>query len=388
MVSRRGTPELLVAALLGLLLIWYVWYTNGVVRDLEREGRKQSSVIFSRALSGQSDPGPGAGSRPRGRDHGDHGRRGADRHHLARGRGIRQGEPAVRSRRHDRRIRRPAGAGVPSTLDRDNPPFVDASGATVHFGQTRLVQGLRVIPALQALTGLVLLFAFIYIVRTRTSAARERLWTGMARESAHQIGTPLSSLTGWIELLEERSTEDPSLGAAVRHMRGDLERLDRVAHRFERIGRDPKFELMDVRDSVERIATYFRARVPTLANTVRIDVTTADVVPRVQGDLVLLEWALEVLVKNAIDALAGRGGTVAISVEATPDEGVAIRVADDGPGVPREIRGRVFDPGFSTKKSGWGIGLSLAKRIVEENHGGKLALLPTDRGATFEIILQ
>ena len=101
----------------------------------------------------------------------------------------------------------------------------------------------------------------------------------------------------------------------------------------------------------------------------------------------LLEWAVEALTKNAIDALAGRGGHVRLSAEALPDGGVRLRVSDDGPGVARELRKEVFRPGFSTKARGWGIGLSLARRIVEDNHGGRLVLMPTDRGATFDIIL-
>jgi len=107
----------------------------------------------------------------------------------------------------------------------------------------------------------------------------------------------------------------------------------------------------------------------------------------VRGDAVLLEWAAEVLVKNAIDALAGRGGRVDISAVRLPDDAVRFRVSDDGPGVPRELRTRIFAAGFSTKERGWGVGLSLAKRIVEENHGGRLLLTPSDRGATFDIIL-
>jgi signal transduction histidine kinase len=185
--------------------------------------------------------------------------------------------------------------------------------------------------------------------------------------------------------MEERAT-DPAGQAAVTHMRGDLERLDRVAHRFERIGREPKLEPVDVASIVTRIVRYFQARVPTLANTIVIESAVEEDLPRVLGDPVLLEWAVEVLTKNAIDALAGRGGTIRVSA-ARSDDGVIIAVADDGPGIPRELRARVFEPGFSTKKSGWGIGLSLAKRIVEENHGGRLTLAPAERGATFEIIL-
>jgi signal transduction histidine kinase len=208
----------------------------------------------------------------------------------------------------------------------------------------------------------------------------------MARESAHQLGTPLSSLAGWIELLEEGSSDARSR-TAVAHMRADLERLDRVAHRFERIGRERRGEQVDLHALVDRITTYFRARVPTLAHQVAIDVAAHAEPVSVTGDAVLLEWALEVLVKNAVDALAGRGGRITVSARRRPAGGAILTVADDGPGIPRELRPRVFEPGFSTKQSGWGIGLALARRIVEENHGGSLRLAPADRGATFEIIL-
>jgi signal transduction histidine kinase len=208
----------------------------------------------------------------------------------------------------------------------------------------------------------------------------------MARESAHQLGTPLSSLAGWIELLEDRGTDDGTR-RAVAFMRADLERLDRVAHRFERIGREPRRDAVNVAELVDRIANYFRARVPKLAHAVTIDVVPASASVDVRGDAVLLEWALEVLVKNAIDALAGRGGVITLAAEPRGRSGACLRVSDDGPGIPRELRGRIFEPGFSTKTSGWGIGLSLARRIVEENHGGTLQLATVDRGAAFEIIL-
>jgi signal transduction histidine kinase len=208
----------------------------------------------------------------------------------------------------------------------------------------------------------------------------------MARESAHQLGTPLSSLAGWVELLEERAS-DGSTHAAVSHMRGDLDRLDRVAHRFERIGREPKLQPVDIGAIVERITKYFQARVPTLANTIIIESEIAPHLPVIHGDPVLLEWAVEVLTKNAIDALAGRGGRIRVAATVAEGDGVVVSVTDDGPGVPRELRSRIFEPGFSTKKSGWGIGLSLTKRIVEENHEGRLVLANTEQGARFEIIL-
>jgi signal transduction histidine kinase len=171
-------------------------------------------------------------------------------------------------------------------------------------------------------------------------------------------------------------------------MDGDLERLERVAHRFERIGRPPRRDPVDVGELAERIAHYFQARVPTLAYRVTITASCGEGPLVVEGDAVLLEWALEALTKNALDALAGRGGHIAITAERLDPDRVRVRVADDGPGVPREMRSRVFEAGFSTKASGWGIGLSLAKRIIEENHTGKLVLAASDRGATFDVILQ
>ena len=272
-----------------------------------------------------------------------------------------------------------------ATLDRQNPPIVEAGVGTVHIGDTPLVLGLRFIPLVQAGTLALLLLAGLYAVRTRGRADREKVWAGMARESAHQLGTPLSSLSGWLELLSERE-EDPLAAQAVQHMRGDLDRLERVAHRFERIGRPPRRDPVDVRQLVDTVGGYFRARVPTLAHAVDIAASSGDEPLVIQGDGVLLEWALEALMKNAVDALAGRGGRIYMTVARVP-EGVRIRVADDGPGIPREIRARVFDAGFSTKDSGWGVGLSLARRIVEENHGGQLLLVPSPRGATFDVIL-
>jgi signal transduction histidine kinase len=270
-------------------------------------------------------------------------------------------------------------------LDAENPPVSEANVGTIHFGHTPLVRELRVVPLLQAgMLGIVLLAA-LYIFRTRAHADRERVWAGMARESAHQLGTPLSSLSGWIELLQDRDN-DPLTTRALEHMTGDLERLERVAHRFERIGRPPNREEVDVGRIVQRVADYFRARVPSLAHAVTIETYIHEGPLIAQGDPVLVEWVLEALIKNAIDALAGSGGRVRIGVKRTP-EAIKLMVADDGPGIPRELRKRIFEPGFSTKQHGWGLGLALTRRIVEESHGGKLSLLPTDRGAVFQIIL-
>ena len=274
-----------------------------------------------------------------------------------------------------------------SRLDAQNQPIVARGLGTnqvIHFGHTRLVRGLQIIPLAQVAFLALLLLAGGYALQTRARADRERVWAGMARESAHQLGTPISSLSGWIELLGDR--EGDELGQrAVGHMAGDIERLERVAHRFERIGRPPQQEDVDAAEILERVTHYFGARVPTLAHAVSIELKTSGELP-MKGDAVLIEWALEAVVKNAVDALAGRGGLISVEGTRLPEGDIRIRVTDDGPGVPRELRRRVFEPGFTTKERGWGIGLALAHRIVAEWHRGSLALVPSERGARFEFI--
>lgn len=271
-------------------------------------------------------------------------------------------------------------------LDRRNPPIIVPGVQGVHYGDSPIVQGLRIIPLLQAAGIGFLVLIGVYALRERGRADRERVWAGMAREAAHQLGTPLSAIAGWLELLQDNPSES-SAKRAVEAMSQDLNRLERVSHRFERIGRPPRRDEVDCTALVDRLANYFAARAPTLAKQVRIRSDHPEGTLYTHGDGVLLEWVLEVLIKNAIDALGGRDGDVVISAYPNPEGGVRIRVADTGPGVPRKLRKRIFDAGFSTKTRGWGIGLSLARRIVEENHNGKLVLAETDNGAAFDINL-
>jgi signal transduction histidine kinase len=378
---RRGAPEFLVGLLLAILLASYVVYTQRVVRELRREALR-SSQMYARVFRAQSDTSEAAGTQAL---------LDVSKSIVAQGVPIIVTNPAGRPT---------ASANLPAEvagdearirdyvreLDQQNRPVVDSLVGRIHYGNTPLVNWLRIIPALQAATAFVLLLAAVSLVRARGNAERERVWAGMARESAHQLGTPLSSLAGWVELLEEGEGA-PATRTIANNMRADIERLDRVAHRFERIGRERRREAVDLHALVDRITRYFRARVPTLAHAVKIDVAAHAEPVTVRGDPVLLEWAFEVLVKNAVDALAGRGGRIVGAARARPDGGAVVTVSDDGPGIPRELRARIFEPGFSTKQSGWGIGLSLARRIVEESHGGTLRLASADRGASFEIIL-
>lgn len=378
---RRSAPVVLVAVGVLLLLGSYVWYTQRVVNELRREAAR-TGQMFARIYGALSDPNAESG----------------DATLLDLSKAVQElGVPVILT---DSAGRPTAAANLPfvapvddprvsayvAQLDRQNVPVGQPGFVTVHFGNTPLVNGLRVIPLLQVSVLGVLLIAGLAVLRTRTRAERERVWAGMARESAHQLGTPLSSLQGWLELLGEREG-DALVAQALPHMAGDVERLERVAHRFERIGRPPRRDPVDVAALTEGVVHYFRARVPTLANPIALTLERGDGLHAIGGDRVLLEWAVESLVKNAIDALAGRGGHVTVRVDVVAGGGVRVRVADDGPGVPRELRARIFSAGFTTKERGWGIGLALTRRIVEENHGGRLMLVPSDRGAVFDITL-
>jgi signal transduction histidine kinase len=377
---RRLAPVTLITIGVLALLVWYVIYTRTVVHELRIEASRVG-LMYARVYNGLSDPNPDA----------------ANAALLDLSRHIREsGVPMILASDSGNptdtanlpftaNLKSPQMRSYILELDRQNVPIVEPGMGTVHFGNTPLVRGLILIPVLQSILIGIVLIAGAYALRTRGRADREQIWAGMARESAHQLGTPLSSISGWIELLRETDPEATTL-AAIDHMEADLERLKRVAHRFERIGRPPRQESVDLGELVDRVAAYFRARVPTLAQRVTVSSSHhGDLV--VKGDPVLLEWALESLTKNAIDALAGRDGRVQISAESLPEGRVRVRVSDDGPGIPREIRHQIFDPGFSTKEKGWGIGLSLARRIVRDSHGGELSLVPTERGATFDMVL-
>lgn len=267
-------------------------------------------------------------------------------------------------------------------LDAVNEPLVQPGVGTIHYGALPAARAFTGLAVLQGAMFLCLVVLAIWAVRERVTAARDRLWVAMARESAHQLGTPLMSLTGWIDYLRENPGTRG--GELVTHLEADAERLQRVAQRFERIGRPARREPVGLGAVAERVATYFRPRLPTLAHPVTLTLSSPGPGPSVTGDPVLIEWAVEAVVKNAIDALSGRGGRIEIQVLGSRRSGT-LRVSDDGPGIPPERQRRLFEPGASTKTGGWGIGLALARRIVEQQHGGRLSYHPgaNGRGAVF-----
>jgi signal transduction histidine kinase len=268
-------------------------------------------------------------------------------------------------------------------LDRVNPPLIEPGLGTVHFGPLPARRQLGLLALLQALTVAVMVGVAVYAYRHAMSSQRDRLWVAMAREAAHQMGTPLMSLQGWIEVVRSRPTPPADL---AEHLSADAERLERVAQRFERIGNPARREPIGLGALADRVAGYFRPRLPRHANAIELRVEAAGAGPTVQGDPILLEWALESLVKNAIDALKGRPGSIVLRVESEPGRGI-LRVIDDGPGIEGTIRRTLFQAGISTKTGGWGIGLALASRVAHEAHDGELTLETTPTGASFRLSL-
>ncbi|MBM4182827.1 MAG: HAMP domain-containing histidine kinase [Gemmatimonadetes bacterium] len=276
-------------------------------------------------------------------------------------------------------------------LDSLNPPIGDPNTLHIHFGQTPAVSRLRWIPWLQAGGLLLTVFVGTLVVQTQRRAEGERAWTSMARELAHQLGTPLSSLQGWLEVLRlprgERpgDLDDNEIAGSIEE---DLERLERISHRFELIGTEPELESLSVRQVVTDLEHYLAARIPRLAKTsIDLVVDVPQGLPRIKGNEVLLIWALENVVKNALDALAGRGGKITIYARDIGGKWVSVRIRDTGPGVDPEVRDKIFEPGVSTKAGGWGVGLALSRRIVEGVHRGRIELLETQEGTTFQVRL-
>lgn len=274
----------------------------------------------------------------------------------------------------------PRVAAYARALDRDHPPIPVAGLGRVHFGPLPVGQRLKLLGVLQLALLVSAVAAGAWAYRAAVGRDRDRLWVAMARESAHQLGTPLMSAHAWVDRLLERGEHT---GEIAGHLLADLDRLHRVAQRFERIGRPARRDRVALGAVVERTVAYFTPRLPKHANQVRFVVQAPAAGPHVEGDPVLLEWAVEALVRNAIDALSGRGGTITLRVECD-DRRARLTVHDDGPGIAPEVRGRLFEPGVTTKAGGWGIGLALARRIVEDVHEGRLTL---GAGAGAEFIL-
>jgi signal transduction histidine kinase len=274
-------------------------------------------------------------------------------------------------------------AALTLRLDKINPPIAVPGLGVVHYGPLPIGERLRRLGALQLALLVSAIAAGVWAYRAAVGRDRDRLWVAMARESAHQLGTPLMSANAWVDRLLERGEHT---GEIAGHLLADLDRLHRVAQRFERIGRPARRDQVGLGALAERVAAYFQPRLPRHAHRVLLHVNASSAGPYVLGDAVLLEWTLETLVRNGVDALSGRGGAITVDVDCD-DTHARVVVRDDGPGIAPEVRGRLFEPGVTTKPGGWGIGLALARRIVEDVHDGRLALGAPEAGAEFIVTL-
>jgi anti-sigma regulatory factor (Ser/Thr protein kinase) len=279
-------------------------------------------------------------------------------------------------------------------MDKDNPRIKVEFGAGmilqyVHFGDSKLITRLRVLPYVEF--AVVALFIFIgyisfsYIKRSEQS----NIWVGMARETAHQLGTPISSMMGWVELLRHQSgSANPNVVETLHDMDNDLQRLQKIASRFSRIGSKPDLKDEDLVEVIGRVIHYFQRRIPQTGKTVQLSLEHEQpVTARINGEL--FEWVVENLIKNGLDAIETGSGKITIALTERQNY-VNIDVTDTGKGIDMTYRKEVFRPGFSTKKRGWGLGLSLSQRIIESYHKGKLILKDSKPGAgtTFRIRLR
>lgn len=256
----------------------------------------------------------------------------------------------------------------------------------LYYGDSEVVQRLRWLPYAIVLLGsmfiLVGYLSFSHIKRNEQS----NIWVGMAKETAHQLGTPLSSLMGWIELLKMMPEDSGQVIEAAEEMERDVERLNKVAQRFSKIGASAELKTVDVTELLERIVVYFDRRLPHLGKRVSLTMD-ADAPVYVSINVHLFEWVIENLVRNAVDAIDRTDGVITIRARQIRNQAV-IDVSDNGKGIDPKVRKDIFRPGFSTKKRGWGLGLSLARRIVEEYHGGKITLRDSSpAGTTFRVRL-
>jgi len=257
----------------------------------------------------------------------------------------------------------------------------------LYYGESELVEGLRTFPFIQLLFAslfvLVGYVGFSYVRRSEQSS----LWVGMAKEAAHQLGTPISSLMGWLEYLrlQDDKSKESRHEDTYQEIEKDIERLTRVASRFSDIGSLPKLEKQDVGLVIEATTDYMRRRLPKGGTLIRLNVVCEpDLVAPLNSEL--FEWVIENLLKNALDAMETDRGRIDV-LASKADQTIRIDIRDTGKGIDRKHWKNVFRPGYSTKKRGWGLGLSLAKRIVEDYHGGSLSLVQSKlgQGSTFRI---
>ncbi len=286
-------------------------------------------------------------------------------------------------------------------FDRRNPPTpIVVAGSVqgyVHFGVSQVSQQLRWMPVILVVAVSVFVVLGLLGFRAMKLGEQRSIWVGMAKETAHQLGTPLTSLLGWVQLLRgeaEAGDGTPAAAALERQqatyaeMERDLGRLAKVSARFSKIGAAPDLVPLDLAAVLQDSVQYIKRRAPHLGGAVQIE-TALEPLPPVLGNRELVEWVFENLLKNALDSLEGRG-RIQVGARTAGAERVEVRIADSGRGIPTAMRQRIWQPGFTTKQRGWGLGLTLVRRIVVEYHGGRIWVEdnPDRRGICFAVRLQ
>ena len=251
-----------------------------------------------------------------------------------------------------------------------------------YYGHSRLLREVQYYPLVQLF--IVGLFIIVTLLALRSSyrSVQNQVCAGMAKETAHQLGTPVSSLEGWIEILRET----PGNEKFIPELEKDVTRLRLVSDRFGKIGSSPQLEEKNIVAQIQNVVEYIKKRAPGKISFVVNTHGQTNIPLRISGPL--FDWVIENLLKNALDAMEGKGAIQVDIVE--QDKMVTIDVADTGKGISKQNISKVFKPGFTTKKRGWGLGLSLSKRIIEQYHKGTLSVKNSEvgRGTTFRIVLK
>jgi signal transduction histidine kinase len=273
-----------------------------------------------------------------------------------------------------------------------NPPIVVKHRDSlvlnyVYFDESELVHDLRMLPYVEILVGgmfiLIGYIGFSYIKRSEQA----NIWVGMSKETAHQLCTPLSSLMGWLELLRSQADDPEATRGTLDEMENDVSRLNRIALRFSKIGSRPQLDEQNLMDTIRKTTDYFRKRTPQLGKRVAI-IVPEDTHITARYNAELMEWVFENLMKNALDAMESNEGKIEFQLSETSRH-VVIDVHDTGKGIEARKKKDIFRPGYSTKKRGWGLGLSLSRRIVQDYHRGRLFVHESSpgKGTTFRITL-
>jgi two-component system, sporulation sensor kinase D len=272
-----------------------------------------------------------------------------------------------------------------ASLKNENEPivieYVPGHFQKLYYGNSALLNKLKYYPI--ALLLIIVLFAALvyYFYRSTKIATQNKLWAGMAKETAHQIGTPLSSLIGWVEILKADNVEE----SITKEIEKDIERLQTITERFSKIGSEPVLERRDIVTETMDSYTYLQSR---FSKQIEFTFEGPKTPLYVKLNPTLHSWTIENLVKNAIDAMKGKG-SLALRISQDQDQ-VKISIKDSGSGITKNQHRTIFEPGFTTKKRGWGLGLSLTKRIVEEYHKGSIKVLQSEigKGTTMQIVFK